>query len=122
MSDSPGLREGCVRDGGTLRSGVEHATHLCGDLGVVRPERALAEANRILAPGGRVLVIDLLAHSEDWVREKLQHRQLGFAEAQLEELLAQAGFRNVHVQRAARDPHPPHFMTLIALGSSSAEA
>jgi len=78
------------------------------------PARALSEAQRILVRGGRLLVIDLLAHTEEWVREKLEHQHLGFTEQALEELVSAAGFERVRVQRAARDPQPPHFMTLIA--------
>jgi len=78
------------------------------------PERALAEAARILVKGGRLLVIDLLAHTEDWVRDRLQHEHLGFTEAALGELIRKAGFGSVSIQRAARDPQPPHFMTLVA--------
>ena len=81
-----------------------------------QPERCLAEAARILVPGGRLLVIDLLAHTEDWVREKLHHTHLGFTEQGLEGLLADAGFERTHVFRAARDPQPPHFMTLVGTG------
>jgi len=81
------------------------------------PARCLAEAYRILVPGGRILVIDLLAHTEEWVREKLQHSILGFSEVELEELLAEAGFKAPDVFRAARDPQPPHFMTLVATAS-----
>jgi ubiquinone/menaquinone biosynthesis C-methylase UbiE len=78
------------------------------------PEQALREAYRVLVPGGRLLVLDLLAHGEDWVRNKLQHRHLGFTEAALAAHLEAARFEHARVERAARDPHPPHFMTLLA--------
>jgi ArsR family transcriptional regulator len=67
-------------------------------------------------PGGRVLVIGLLAHTEEWVRDQLQHRHLGFTESALEGLISESGFERVSIQRAARDPQPPHFMTLVATG------
>jgi ArsR family transcriptional regulator len=85
------------------------------------PAVALREAHRITRPGGRILVIDLLAHTEEWVRDKLQDRHLGFTESNLEDLLTQAGFADVRVDRAARDPKPPHVMTLIAAGHRPAD-
>lgn len=78
------------------------------------PAKALREAHRVLVPGGSLLVLDLLAHGEEWVREKLEHVHLGFTEADLERQISQAGFTHAHVARAARDPQPPHFLTLVA--------
>ena len=59
---------------------------------------------------GRVLVIELLAHSEDWVREKLQHRHLGFTEIAArgtpERGGLQVGLQACHPRRA-RSHSPP---------------
>lgn len=83
------------------------------------PLKALQEAQRVLVPGGKILVLDLLAHGEEWVREQLHDQHLGFTEAALEDLLLTAGFAHVSVERAARDPQPPHFMTLLAIGTKA---
>ena len=55
------------------------------------PARAVAEAARITVPGGRVLVLDLREHREEWVRAKLGDRRLGFRDDELRRMLADAG-------------------------------
>ncbi|NRA96209.1 MAG: metalloregulator ArsR/SmtB family transcription factor [Planctomycetes bacterium] len=83
------------------------------------PAAPLAAARRLLGPGGRVVVLDLLAHRETWVLERLGHRRLGFSEAGLRALLEGAGFTEVDVRRVGRDKKPPHFVSLLGSGRVS---
>ena len=80
------------------------------------PARAVAEATRITVPGGRVLVLDLREHAEEWVRTKLGDRALGFSEDQLRRLLTAAGLLQVKVGVGARKAGDP-FTVLIASGT-----
>lgn len=43
------------------------------------PARALAEAARILAPGGRILIADFAPHDMEQLRDQHAHRRLGIA-------------------------------------------
>ncbi len=63
------LRDGSV-DVALLSQSLQYASD---------PERALAEAARVLRPGGRVLVLDLKEHDQDWVRARFGNQRLGFA-------------------------------------------
>lgn len=59
---------------------------------MTRPEVGLGVANRLLRPGGRLIVVDLAPHKQGWVKEKLGHAHLGFAQDQLTGMLKKAGF------------------------------
>ena len=92
-----------------LSQALHHAEH---------PARAVAEAARITAPGGRVLVLDLRTHHETWVHNKLGDRVLGFADAELKRMLTSAGLRDVRVGVGARKTGDP-FTVLLASGTKS---
>jgi ArsR family transcriptional regulator len=81
----------------------------------VSPAKAVAEAARIVRPGGRVLVLDLRKHDERWVRERLGDAWLGFEDADLARLLTEAGLHDVKVSVGARRARDP-FIVLIASG------
>ncbi len=54
------------------------------------PAKAIAEAARVLRPGGRLLIADFLPHDLEFLREEHAHRRLGFERGQMTEWLARA--------------------------------
>lgn len=82
---------------------------------VPKPEAALTDAVRAVKPGGTVLVLELRAHGQEWVRERLGDRWLGFRDESLEDWLFQAGLEDVRVEVGARLKGDP-FTVLVASG------
>ena len=99
------IRDGAV-DVAMLSQALHHAHN---------PAQAVEEAARITGPGGRVLVLDLRAHREEWVRSKLGDRTLGFADEELKKILVAVGLRDVRVGVGAQKAGDP-FTVLNRLG------
>lgn len=96
LSDNPGLSRA------ELRQGDMYALPLAdrsADLVVMhlvlhyaqQPAAALAEAARLLGPGGRLLIADFAPHDREDLRDQAAHARLGFSDQQIAEWFGAAG-------------------------------
>lgn len=81
------------------------------------PQRAIDSAHRILRPGGRVIVLDLLQHNFSEARELYADRWLGFSESHIASMLQKSGFTGIETIIADKEESHPKFQTLLAVGS-----
>ncbi len=55
------------------------------------PETAIVELSRVLAPGGRLLIVDFAPHDREELRDRNAHARLGFSDDQMSDWFARAG-------------------------------
>ncbi len=67
-----------VQDGGIDTAILHHVLHFAQ-----QPGAAIAEAARVLAPGGRLLIADFAPHEREELRTKDAHARLGFSDEQI---------------------------------------
>ncbi len=80
-----------------------------------RPAVVVAEAARVLRPGGAVLVVTLAAHEHGEVTAAYQHVQDGFSPRALRTMLQRAGLEVETCEVSSRERRPPYFEVLTAL-------
>lgn len=68
------------------------------------PAKALSEAARVIRPGGRVLVVDMLPHEHEEYQQEMGHVWLGFSDKQMTRFLTGAGFAVVRVRNLPTNP------------------
>jgi ubiquinone/menaquinone biosynthesis C-methylase UbiE/DNA-binding transcriptional ArsR family regulator len=83
---------------------------------LAEPRKALGEAARVLKPGGRLLLVDMLPHDRDSYRQQMGHVWMGFAEDHLRKLLTAAGFEPVRISALPSDPRAKGPVLFAATG------
>ena len=102
--ESPPIDDASI-DLAIFSQALHHANH---------PEKAIAEAHRILKPGGRLIILDLLQHTFEKARELYFDTWLGFSEVELVRMISEAGFQDTETVVVDRESTPPYFQTLLA--------
>jgi len=69
---------------------VHQVLHYLGE-----PAAAVAEAARLVGPGGRLLIADFAPHDLEFLRAEHRHRRLGFFDDEIERWLAAAGLTRI---------------------------
>jgi len=123
----------------TLRHGVENVEYRLGDMEEVpidsssvdlvffsqslhhalHPERAVAEAARILVSHGRIVILDLVKHRFEEARELYADEWLGFSETELEAMLEKARFTGIQTSIVHKEAETPQFQTLLAVANKA---
>jgi ArsR family transcriptional regulator len=87
---------------------------------VEAPAAALAEMARIVRPGGRAVVVDLLRHDREAFRRQMGQLRTGFEARELSGLLADAGFEGARCAPLPAEPEAKGPALLLASATRAA--
>ncbi len=80
------------------------------------PVKAVAEAARVLRPGGRLLLSSLARHGHQAAVLAYSHVNLGFTDKELRRFAEKAGLQVSNLGTVTRERRPPHFEVISLIG------
>ncbi|AHC13617.1 metalloregulator ArsR/SmtB family transcription factor [Salinispira pacifica] len=87
---------------------ISQALHHCRS-----PENVIQEAARVLVPGGKMLILDLYRHSQEWLQDRFGDHWLGFEQEEIERWVENGGFGNCNVRIIRSDSEHTEIDTLV---------
>lgn len=113
--DAAGLDHCDLRHGDILATGLPDGF---GDLVTIHqvlhylaePSKAVGEAVRLVAPGGRLIIVDFAPHDRESLRAQHQHQRLGFADEDIRRWLRLMGM--THIEHTSLPPPDPSGLTV----------
>ena len=89
------------------------------------PGAALAEAARVLAPGGILAIVDFAPHQLEYLRQQHAHRRLGFTDHEVDRWMRSAGLTRITrkaLHPETREPDEHHLTVKIWTGRQTQDA
>jgi ubiquinone/menaquinone biosynthesis C-methylase UbiE/DNA-binding transcriptional ArsR family regulator len=80
------------------------------------PAAVLGEAARVVRPGGRLVVCDMLPHDREEYKQQMGHVWLGFSEDQVARMLSVSGFEHPRIVAMPADPDAKGPALFVASG------
>lgn len=71
---------------------------------LTQPAEVIAQMKRILKPGGKAVIVDILLHDQEDFRRKMGQQNMGYQTVQIKKMLQAAGFADINISELPPEP------------------